>query len=363
MLYFLAAGAYWAWHNTPTWRAALKNWLTEWGLPPALVAMVSLAIMAANYARFGVLATTDMGAPGYWSAYRALVGIRPEQALRFVPVTREARLRAYAASPHFREVEPYLEGKLGEWYASFGREFYDLPRGEIAGGWFCWALRDAAAAAGHCRSTADSEAFYQQVADELRAAADLGKVETRPVLPFGVDPYADNYWPHLPASAAKLWQRCWSPKEPARLEDHPTDIRQFFDAMAHRRLVPPPPTAQARVRSWLWSLYGPLLSGVLLAGGLLFAALLVLRRNTPGRGWYFFIALALGLAGFSRLGLFVLIDASAFPGDALRYLFPAALTLVALAVWLSAEGLLLFFNPKVVARRVRMVQSSSVEHC
>jgi hypothetical protein len=230
---------------------------------------------------------------------------------------------------------------LGHQYASYGRQYYDLPPGEIAGGWFCWAVRDAAAAAGHCGSAEESEAFYRKMAGELRAAAAEGRLPTRVVLPFSVDPDVANYVPYLSSSAAKLWNRCWSSEEPPALQDHPTGIRQFFDTVAHRRSIPSAPTPQALVRSWLWLVYGPLLQALLFAGGLLFALVLTLRRSTTGYGWYVFTSFLLGLTGFSRLGLFTLIDASAFPGDALRYLFPLALTMAILATWLTAKGLLL----------------------
>jgi hypothetical protein len=338
LLCFIMAGAYTAFRRAPTWRVAAKQWLAEWLLPPLAIAAVAVAILTANYARFGVWATRDLSAPDYWAAYQSLVSIQADQPLRCVPVTREARVKAYLVSPSFRELEPYLEGELGERYAGYSRAYYDLPRGEIAGGWFCWAVRDAAAEAGHCRSAEESEAFYRKIADELRGAAAEGKLPTRAVLPFSVDPDVALYLPYLPASAAKLWERTWTSTEPPPLHDHPTAIRQFFDQVAHRRAVSPPPTAQARVRSGLWAAYGPVLKVILLGGGLLFAAGLVCRRGSPGFGWFVFTALVLGFAGFSRLALFTLVDASAFPGDALRYLFPAALLLAALATWLSIMG-------------------------
>jgi hypothetical protein len=345
LLCFLAAGAYNACRRASTWKIALQQWLAEWALPPVVVAVVALTILSANYARFGVWATRDLNAPGYWAAYQALVAIQPDRSLRCVPVTREARAKAYTASPSFRELQPYLEGQLGERYASYGRQYYDLPPGEIAGGWFCWAVRDAAAEAGHCGSAEESEAFYRKIAGELHAAAAEGRLPTRAVLPFSLDPDAANYLPYLPSSAAKLWNRCWTSEEPPALQDHLTDIRQLFDTVAHRRCVPTPPTAQSHVRSWLWLVYGPLLHALLITGGLVFAVVLMLRRNTPGFRWYVFISLVVGITGFSRLGLFTLIDASAFPGDALRYLFPLALTLSVLATWLTAKGLLLLASP------------------
>jgi hypothetical protein len=337
LLFFLAVGGYTAWRQAPTWKVAFGQWLRAWALVPAVLALTALTIPTANYVRFGVFATSDLQAPGFWSAYQALTSIRPQRSLRLVSVTREARLQAYAVSPSFRQLQPYLEGNVGEKYASFGRRLYALPPGELAGGWFWWAVRDATAAAGHCRSAEEAEAFYRQIAEELQTAVRAGTLDSRVVLPAGFDPNPENYLPYLPGSAANLWQRCWSPDEPEPLHDHANDIRQFFDTVANRRPLPAGPTAQADVRSWLWWMYGPVLQVVLLIGALL--AALVLQHDTPGRGWYFFVALALGLAGCSRLGLFALMDASAFPGAQLRYLFPVALAFAALAVWLTAEGL------------------------
>jgi hypothetical protein len=106
LLCFLAAGAYSAWRRAPTRKSACQQWLAEWALPPLVIALVTLAILTANHARFGVWATRDLAAPGYWSAYQALAAIQPDQPLRCVPVTREARAKAYAVSPSFRELEP-----------------------------------------------------------------------------------------------------------------------------------------------------------------------------------------------------------------------------------------------------------------
>ncbi len=338
LLAFLAAGAYRARRTAPGWRSALKPWLAEWGWPPLVVAALTLAIMTANYARFGIFASTDLSAPGFRAACDVLTAIRPERSMRFVPVTREARLRAYAVSPSFRELEPYLEGKLGAWYAGPGKVYYGLPQGEIAGGWFFWALRDAAAEAGHCGSAADSEAYYRRIVEELRTAAAKGRLAMRPVLPFGLAPCPEDYLPHLPESVAKLWARCWSGEEPAPLRDHPTEIYRLFDTVAHRRPVPASPTTQSHIRSWLWPVYGPLLKLLLVVGVGICVGMLLLRRGGVRREGYFFVGLILALAGLSRLGLFALIDASICPGDALRYLFPAALSLAVLAVWLSGEG-------------------------
>jgi hypothetical protein len=207
------------------------------------------------------------------------------------------------------------------------------------------AASTPAAAAGRCRSPAESEAFYQRITDELHKAAAEGRLATRAVPPFGMAPCPEDYLPHLPASLGKLFARCWAHVEPKPLEDHLTDVRQLFDTIAHRRPASTEPTAQSAIRSGLWTLCGPILRGVLIGGALLGVVVLFGRRGTPGRGWYFFTASVLGLAGFSRLGLFALIDASVCPADALRYLFPAALLLSALAVWLSGEGLRLFRAP------------------
>jgi hypothetical protein len=82
------------------------------------------------------------------------------------------RKQIYQVSPAFRELEPYLEGDLGRDWAVHAGDL--VAAGEIASGWFIWALRDAVDLAGYCNSGAKADAYYRRLAQEVNAACDQG---------------------------------------------------------------------------------------------------------------------------------------------------------------------------------------------
>lgn len=344
LLTFLSFAAFRALRHGPNSVAALRTLLSRWGLTVGMLAVVTLGVMTANWLRWGVFATTDVRASGFTAAYRALVSIRPERAIPRVTVTKEACEMAYQASPSFAELRPYLQGYPGVVYAAAGRDFYDLPPGEIGAGWFLWALRDAAAAAGHCESARDADAFYRPIADELGAAAADGRLPTRAVPPFGVDPCLRNYASELVPSWRRLWHICWWGEEyaetqPELEQDLPPEVKATFDRAACRRSVTRGLEPQMDVRKAIGRFHNKYTKPILAIAGLVAAAVLLLRRIVPEWGAYLLPLVVLGIAAFSRLALFTLIDASAFPGCDPRYLFPAALALTILAVWGLAAGM------------------------
>jgi hypothetical protein len=325
--------------GTTRWTAA-RAWFRAWVPAGAMFVLLVIAVMAANYARWGVFTTTAMSAPGYQAAYRALLSIEQEQPLRFVPVPQETRLRAYTVSPSFRELEPFLEGPSAVWRMGPEiREVYpDVPDGEHAAAWFCWALRDAAAAAGHFGTGPDSEAFFYRLAQEIHTAAAEGRLATRPVPPGSFDPCWDNYGCQLLPSFGKVWSGCWEAQPPEGYGNVPGDHVEDFDRVACRRSLSEQPRFQAVVRDSLRTIYLDSIDKILVAGGLVAVLVFFLGPHPSGRGMYFLAGTALALAGFSRLALFTLIDATSFPAYWVEYLFPATAVLTAMAVWCLAEG-------------------------
>lgn len=344
LLFFAGVSLVSEWRSGATRWAAVRAWSRSWVPTAAMFALLVVAVMAANYARWRVFATTAMSAPGYQAAYRALLSVDQEQPMRFVPVPREARLRAYAVSPSFGELEPFLEGPSAAWtLGTMGpqtKELYpDVPDDEHAAAFFCWALRDAAAAAGHFESGPASEAFFRQLAAEIRAAAAEGRLPTRPVPPYSFDPCWDNYQCHLLPSFGRVWSACWQAPPPEAYGDSPGEHVADFDLIARRRAVCSEPQLQARVRNQIAAIYVAVMDNLLLAwSGLVAVLVLFVARRVSGKGLYFLAATALALVGFSRLALFALIEATSFPVSYVEYLFPATVALTALAVWCLAEG-------------------------
>jgi hypothetical protein len=168
--------------QTAAW---LKDSLRFLAPPLAAFMLVVLAVNTANLAEYGVFRNNDFRSGPFPEAYGALARIRHDEWKRYVVFPRDARQRAYAASPAARELMPYFEGEsMKRWIAS--SRSYPAPWGcrddpaacndEVLAGWFIWALRDAAAAAGHYRSALAADTFYASLADEINTACDRGVI-------------------------------------------------------------------------------------------------------------------------------------------------------------------------------------------
>jgi hypothetical protein len=219
------------------WRSILQQISIMTFVPILVIYVVSLTVQTINYNKFGLFVSTEMSAPGYTAAYKALLRIKPAHSIRFIPVSKDVRRAAYAVSPAFKELEPYFEGEFGYAAASETRKYVGI-QGEIASGWFYWALRDATALAGHHTSASDANAYYQKIADEINKAIDSGHLQGRFVVSSFLDPELSNYLPYLPDSYLKMW-RLFTSIDQTPIQKDPTDIdltvRKAFDIIANRR--------------------------------------------------------------------------------------------------------------------------------
>lgn len=169
--------------------------LTSTGLIVLMGVTFILAVEAyksLNHRMYGARVAIEMTTDPFQSAMRELQRVGAMYDLPLVPVPRSARLAIYAASPSFATLMPHLEGPANQVTCSI------LPAtcGDIAGGWFMWALRDAAAKAGHHRSAAAAGLFYATVASEVHAACSDGRLTcSTAMLPL---------IPHIPASQLRL---------------------------------------------------------------------------------------------------------------------------------------------------------------
>lgn len=171
------------------WRVAASRLLVL-ALPPmAVLGLSSAWIGMVNRARYGVFTVTEMGAPRFVEAQAALLRLDVGPRRRYVAVPEAARRRAYAESPTFALLEPYLEGSpKAPWIeAGCGQA---AVCDDYGNGWFVYALRDAAHAAGAYVSAREAEAFYSRIAAELNAACEAGRLRCRPLRPIllAVDP-------------------------------------------------------------------------------------------------------------------------------------------------------------------------------
>ena len=137
-----------------------------------------LVICSLNLRHYGWFGTVEFRASEFKAAYGALTRLQTGPELYQVPVTRQMREQAYELSPAFRRLRPYLETFVSDNWSE--KILFSAAERQIRGGWFMWALRDAVTAAGIATDAGAVMHYYRQVADELNAACDSGRVAARP---------------------------------------------------------------------------------------------------------------------------------------------------------------------------------------
>lgn len=138
----------------------------------------TLIISTLNLRHYGWFGTVEFRAGEFKDAYGALTRIKVGPELPQVPVSREMRLAAYEVSPAFARLQPFLEGPVGDHWSD--KERFPAAEREIRGGWFVWAIRDAVVAAGLAPDAGATLGYYRQIADEVNAACDSGRLSARP---------------------------------------------------------------------------------------------------------------------------------------------------------------------------------------
>lgn len=156
------------------WRPAAASLALFTGL----ALLPTLIVSTLNHRHYGWFGTVEFRAAEFKAAYGALTRPVAGPDLPQVPVTRAMREAAYAHSPAFARLRPWLEGPVGDQWSE--KTHFPAADRQMRGGWFVWALRDAVVAAGLAPDAGAAMRYYQQVADELNQACDTGRLPARP---------------------------------------------------------------------------------------------------------------------------------------------------------------------------------------
>ena len=144
------------------------------GVVAVFVALVG-AVVVKNWSHYGVPVITEFTEGQMPDAYAALGRVRHAAERPRIPLPAETRLRIYAVSPLFAELQPFMEGNLGRDWSKVGCDAVGVCD-DIAAGWLMWALRDAAAAAGHYRDAGTAARYWAGVRDEVASACRDGRL-------------------------------------------------------------------------------------------------------------------------------------------------------------------------------------------
>ena len=146
-----------------------------WVLPVLGFCTVVLPLAAINDAEYGVFRTNDFQTGPFPAAYGAMLRVEPAHWHQYGFLPRDVRLALYRESPAARELQPALEGQVGQDWIRVGCNSSPIPAcDDLQGGWAMFAIRAAVDAAGHYRSAADADRFYDRLAHEINESCSLG---------------------------------------------------------------------------------------------------------------------------------------------------------------------------------------------
>ncbi|MEL0585653.1 MAG: hypothetical protein AAES65_12345 [Candidatus Thiodiazotropha sp. (ex. Lucinoma kazani)] len=141
-------------------------------MPVILIAaaLPILAVMSANYYKYGMFGVTDTSIEEFSSALKKIKSVKIGKEVPFVDVTQDALDKMFAASVTFSSLAPSLKGHIGKQWGGLMCRRHQEACGEIGGGYFFWALRDTLAAGDHFQSFNQMRDLYAGISDELGEA-------------------------------------------------------------------------------------------------------------------------------------------------------------------------------------------------
>jgi hypothetical protein len=185
------------------WLALRADVLHPAGVAALTFAIALSAVGVFNFSRYGEFTTNEVKGRDFQAAMVALQKASYPDWRPFVPVPQETRWRLYEISPTFRQLRPHLDPPEGSW--GHTATCRNMPKlcGDIAGGWFLWVLRDAAAQVGAHANASSAARFYRQLAGEVEGACADKRLTCADVLPPLVPPMTRDQIPDVFKSAGR----------------------------------------------------------------------------------------------------------------------------------------------------------------
>ena len=150
-----------------------------------------LAVILVNGHQYGAYTIIESDLPAYKAAFGALLRVKPPIQKALIPVSKATRELIYPISPAFKELQPYLEGEVGDAYINLSSN--QGSQVEINGAFFNWALNESAARAGYYSRGSYPHEYYRMVAAEINQACDTGVLDCYPKRSSLASPWQPGY--------------------------------------------------------------------------------------------------------------------------------------------------------------------------
>ncbi len=160
-------------------------------VPIMLAALPTLIVFELNYSHYGFWGVTEQLDPEFQRVLSLMSRIEVDNASwsPTIQISRAQRNMAYQASPLLKGVQSsiektilwFIDGSISgqqmkpAWYI----QQYPVTPNEIGNSHFPWALRMAVAGDGFYSNATTAHMFYKQVADQLEAACNDGRLKCR----------------------------------------------------------------------------------------------------------------------------------------------------------------------------------------
>ena len=161
---------------------------------------VHAAFMTGNRIAYGSFVGVDVKERNFVAALNALQTVDTGSRTPYVSVPLAARSEVAENSSLFEPLAASLTGALLAKWGQVSCGVYKETCGDIAGGWFLWALRDAAAANGFYQSPQMAAQKFGQIAEEITTACSDGRLRCRQSWVSYLPAMAETQWLSLPRS-------------------------------------------------------------------------------------------------------------------------------------------------------------------
>jgi hypothetical protein len=333
-------------------------------------AMAAVAVVGLiNLQHYGRYVLNEVKDSDFQAALASLQRAAYPDQQPYVPVPKAARLRIYQYSPSFAKLKSFLDPDNAQSPWNFGcASGYPVPCDEIAGGWFVWAIRDAAGRIGAHSDPTTAAHFYRQLSNEVEDACSTGKLTCGPWLPPLI-PYLDRAEIFALPGTMMLALKTIGMRTPMSFVPYPSSITRGGNFLLNLLNMPPPGriwTIRTDVYiawSWMLTYLQRYVGWFMLAGFILFACstiTAVRRREFP---FGLLMAGTLWLAVLSRAALLSVIQVTSFYAVQDNYAAPAIVLAVAASVLSFFEAWNLRPWRKVLALELRECEyQSAAEH-
>jgi hypothetical protein len=308
-----------------------------------IAVLLVLSVGMANRLVYGRFEINEIKGKPFQSALRALEKASFQQWRPYIPVPREARMNIYRVSPTFAKLRTFFDPEQGSTPWQFGCSHMPDTCGDIAGGWFLFALRDGAAKIGVHENATKAASFYEKIRNEVERACRNGQLICATYLPPLIPPFTKSQLKGLPQHFANVASLLLLQK-PLRIGADVSHIDADRKEQVLNFLNYPPYTQDSESlvqtdlrdsfqQGWLsfikslqpvyrMILYLGIISYITIAGWI------VWRKQLPP---LFIVSTVLLVYVISRLFLLMLVDAFAFPVT-YTYVLPAMPLAVAFAI-------------------------------